>query len=685
MNRRGGLIAVLLVAGLLGTAGCPDNPYEADTWIEKLDDPRELESAITKLEQLGDPKAIPALATAWEKQGRPTRILQVIIDLARPLSQEQADKLFTKPRGASWPLALPVLKKAVDEFDEANPRSVDAATKAAAALGEAKLKDGLQSLIDLVNKPASSKGAQVVQLTAIQALGGFTEDGKAEAGQALTTILRQDPAPTPSGGNEDERRAQQEAYVRQHALFAAAIVGLAGLRTEQSVPVLIETMYRMPALFSQVRRALVASGPSVGGEMRKILRGEHAQVNAVIKEKKLDKYCGERGELTGDQCKPTSLRDHYAAIILGDLYDPKSVPDLLAALERPAQPVSYSEGVPSPNTQHNGIYDALRKIGAPEAAGKLKSVWSGGGDTQSRALAASAYAFVARDAGAVGELGNIIEDPKTDANLRQEMLTTYARLAAKPDDVGLLQRLAKVNYDKYLEAKKKSEGKEKAAYDKAKGEIEKAKKANAEAKAKFIKAGGERKASSEIIAAMTETQKAVDAADEKYDEARGEWKPLDNERQAYLDFTRGLETHIARVEIALHCKADVECYGKSLSAKPDEIVGRLGKYVKTIDGWTDADKKALVPVQVERAMLELGKLGAKAEGQTEKMLEEAKTNDRLTRQSILLALPKVAKLPCTTCEAKLDAAIKAGEGAATLGDLNVETQMLRNYFSWAGK
>ena len=93
---------------------------------------------------------------------------------------------------------------------------------------------------------------------------------------------------------------------------------------------------------------------------------------------------------------------------------------------------------------------------------------------------------------------------------------------------------------------------------------------------------------------MTEAQKAVDTADEKFDEARQDWKPLDNERQAYLDFTRGLEMHIARVEIALHCKADVDCYGKALSAKPEEITGRLGKYIKTFDTWTESDKKAVV-------------------------------------------------------------------------------------------
>ena len=46
--------------------------------------------------------------------------------------------------------------------------------------------------------------------------------------------------------------------------------------------------------------------------------------------------------------------------------------------------------------------------------------------------------------------------------------------------------------------------------------------------------------------------------------------------------------------------------------------------------------------------------------------------------------PKIAKVPCSNCETKLDAAIKAGEGKTTLGDLNLETTMLRNYFAWAG-
>ncbi|MEO7735782.1 MAG: hypothetical protein ABIY55_32805, partial [Kofleriaceae bacterium] len=84
------------------------------------------------------------------------------------------------------------------------------------------------------------------------------------------------------------------------------------------------------------------------------------------------------------------------------------------------------------------------------------------------------------------------------------------------------------------------------------------------------------------------------------------------------------------------------------------------------------------------AMLEIGKRGTKASALTGKLLDSAKSDNRLIRQSILLALPKIAQVPCADCEAKLQAAIKSGEGKTTLGDLNLETTMMKNYFSWAG-
>ena len=79
------------------------------------------------------------------------RILQVIIDLSKPLTEEEAKAQYKyngKARPASWNKSLPILIKAVEEVDAANPRSVESARLAAEAMGEAKLDDALQPLID---------------------------------------------------------------------------------------------------------------------------------------------------------------------------------------------------------------------------------------------------------------------------------------------------------------------------------------------------------------------------------------------------------------------------------------------------------------------------------------------------------------------------------------------------------
>ena len=139
-----------IIAGLAVLAGCPDDPYKADTWTKKLKDQREAERAVTELEQLGNPSAIEPLGNAWIDQGKPGRLLQVIISLARPLTPHEAKANYytdyeAAGRPASWDRALPYLKRALSEVDEANPRSVDSATKAAEALGEAQLPDGLDA------------------------------------------------------------------------------------------------------------------------------------------------------------------------------------------------------------------------------------------------------------------------------------------------------------------------------------------------------------------------------------------------------------------------------------------------------------------------------------------------------------------------------------------------------------
>jgi len=323
---------------LAGLAGCPDNPYKADTWTKKLGDPRESERAVTQLEQLGDPSAIESLGDAWVNQGKPVRLLQVIISLARPLTpQDAADKFVTdyaSGRPASWDKALPFLRRALSEVDEANPRSVDSATKAAEALGESKLPDGLDALIELAQKPVTKK-LITAQVAAIRAIGKYTGDAAKAAG-ALTRTIDKEPPPHPRTAKDKEQgRALEEKYGLFLGVTGAAINAMSDLRSPSSVKPLVRSMYRTPELFTQIRRALVASGPTAEAELRSILRGEDKEVDQLFVDKKLDRYCGDKNDTPGDQCQKVSAKDFYPAVVLGDFYDPKAVPDLLGVSKCP--------------------------------------------------------------------------------------------------------------------------------------------------------------------------------------------------------------------------------------------------------------------------------------------------------------------------------------------------------------
>ncbi|HEX2686700.1 MAG TPA: HEAT repeat domain-containing protein, partial [Kofleriaceae bacterium] len=289
------IVGLLVLAGL---TGCPDDPYKADTWTKKLGESREAEQAVTKLEELGDPSAIGALGQAWVAQGKPVRLLQVIISLARPLTVEDAKKKFVTDyeatgRAANWDKALPFLKQALSEVDEANPRSVDSATKAADALGEAKLPDGLDALIEFAQKPMTKK-LVTAQVAAVRAIGKYTEES-AKAASALTKLVDRDPPPHPrTAKDKDQGRALEEKYSMFVGLTGAAINALGDLHVASSAKTLVLAMFRTPDLFLQIRRALVASGPVAADELRKVLAGTHPEVNQLFKDKKLDKYCGDK-------------------------------------------------------------------------------------------------------------------------------------------------------------------------------------------------------------------------------------------------------------------------------------------------------------------------------------------------------------------------------------------------------
>ncbi|CAN5617387.1 hypothetical protein BH11MYX1_BH11MYX1_17440 [soil metagenome] len=707
---------------LASQTGCPDNPYKAKTWTKKLTDPREAERAVTQLEQLGDPSGIPALGDAWVAQGKPVRLLQVIISLARPLTPEQAKNSYmtdyaTTGRPANWAAALPYLQKALTEVDEANPRSVDSAQKAADALGEARVDGGLDPLIDIASKPVTKKLISA-EVSAIRAIGKYDGE-KAKAAGALQKIIDRDPPDHPRTAKDKEQgRALEEKYGLFLGVTGASINALADLRVATAVKTLVLSMYRTPELFTQVRRALVASGPTAETELRKILRGENAEVNQLFKDKRLDKYCGDKGD--AKDCLPTSAMDFYPAVVLGDFYDPASVPDLLAALDRPALPQYYSDDQPSGSTQYNAIFDAITKIGAPTGADKIRALWmggsapaaqkgkrgtpapaapEGGGDKLAvRLLAISAYPFVTRDNEGIVELGKIAADNTADDNLRTAAATAFARLSHDAADVKVLDGLAQKYFDASDKKRKEADGKPKTDAAAADKEFEVAKKAVDDAKANALKATHDTaKTAADIKAATELAKKAEDdlkVAKKKHRDATAPFNAADGAAKAYLNYAHMFQTHIARIEVALRCKQDMTCFGETLKdvAGPaaardqaiDAAVKNLTPYIKGLDKWSKDDKQSLLEGEVERAMLEIGKKGQAASSLTDKLLDSAKTNDRLIRQSIQLALPKIAKVPCANCEQKLDEAVKAGAGQSTLGDLNLETVMLRNYFAWAG-
>lgn len=699
------LTLVIAAAGLVGLAGCPDNQYDYSTWTKKLNDPRDSERAVTELEQLGNPKAIPALGQAWLDQGKPVRLLQVMITLARPLTPAEAKEKFVTDyeksgRKASWDAALPYLQKALTEVDEANPRSVDSATKAADALGESKLAGGLDALVDIVSKPVTKRLIQA-QVASIRAIGKYDSEKPAAAG-ALTKIIDREPPPHPRTATKETKASIEEKFSLFLAVTGAAINALSDLRSPSAARTLVFAQYRTPELFTQIRRALVASGPTAKDELLKILADKSPEVDQLIKDKRLNRYCGEKGDAPADQCLDVSAKYFYPTVVIGDFYDPATVPALLRVLDQKPQPAYYIDEVAGP-TQHNAVFDALGKIGGAGASARVHDMWKGvqapkrgemaPAEFNSKLLAITKYPFVTTDGAGVEDLARIAADNGADREaqfhdeLRRVAAEAFARMSRDPNDIKVLEQLA-AKYFEAADKKAKEAAAKKPEADAADKELERQKKALDDVKVALIRTTKDKDKSAADIKAATESAKKAEAAFKEYKKKHRDqirpYKDLEQFAKAYKQFARLFQTHIARIEVALRCKNDLDCYAGTLKQTPEQAATFAGKYIKDIKSWSKEEQVLLLEGNVERAMLELGKQGTKASKYTELLLDSAKSDNRIIRQSILLALPKIAAVPCATCEAKLDIAIKAGEGKTGLGDLNLETTMMRNYFSWAG-
>ncbi len=495
---------------------------------------------------------------------------------------------------------------AIKGADPANPRSVEAAIKAIDLATMAKKTAILPDLVALLARPVDKRliAAQVAAAAAIPKLGA---EAKASV-DALTPVLdRKFPVGT---ANND--------LALHLALAGSAVNALAELKDPRAIVPTLRLIYRAPQLAQQARRAIVAYGPASIVEVRKLLRGEQVEINRLVKAEKLDLDCGT------PLCQPVSLREFYAAILAGDLYDPSLADDLLELIKAPAQPAYVIDGAPGP-TQHQAAFDALRKLGNPATAPALLAmIKNPKTPIEDRTLAAAAYAFVSPDAKGIDDLGKIAADNTADDNLRQACADSFARLSVALADMKVIEGLAK----RYLDAAAKK---------------------------------------------TAEAAKLKDPRDKKQAEQAA---------TAYVGYARMFQTHMARIESGVACKTDPRCYVGVLDKTPADAVARMKPHIPGVDRWTAEEKQALWEATIDRGLIDVSKRGTAKPEVVDKLLAHAGSTERVVRQAILIALAKVAPRPCPACVTKLDEVIEA-DRTKSLGDLTLDTALVRNYLRWA--
>jgi len=561
--------AVLLLAGLT-LAACEKDPNDPQTWIDRLDDRAGLNETLRHLERMDDPRSIKPLGEAWKKHNKQSNILRAMINIAGKKDAQGK---------ARWGDALPYLKDAVENFDQAAARSIDDAVVACDALGRSGDPSVVPVLLGAAQKslPKLHPGNQV-RAACIRELGTFKDPKIVDV---LIRILETDP---------DKQRIH---------LNAAAALALAESGDARALPALINAMYFIPAVFPQVRAAITRVGKPAIPELTALFQEKDEDINRKAKAKQFDK-------------KAPGNIVYKAALLLGDMRAPEAVSMLTGGLKAEARVAFYDErsGAPGPTT-HDGILGALRVIMDPTSAAAVKAymldpkTYDG-----TRPTAIDVYSFVAADDSAVADLAKYIKDDQAEQQIRLAAIIAYGRLARTAEHQKVLDDLD-------------------ASYD------EKYKKGDTAFKA-----------------AKTDDDKA------KYDD----------ERQVAAYWRDALNESRQRIAMAMECKSDPACYIKVLPPA-----------VKDFKPGTPALPRA------ERALLELAKMGEKASSQTDALLAAADVTDRFVRQGILLALPRVAKLPCDKCAARLGEILEQQAGTTTLDFLTGETRIVYHYFLWAGK
>jgi hypothetical protein len=756
----------MLALSLAALSGCPDDPYDADTWIDKLDDKTELERALTELARLKDPKSIGPLGEAWRDNNYPARILRVIIDVAdqfnpekdefknissaaarrvdpddpkfKPTETETKDpkqrEEIAKARyeaekkrvygpfadnGPYWGKAVPYLKQAVELFleDDNNDRLIENAIASVDALGRAKEfgfdedPEVVETIIRAatVKVPADSK-AQVVRIAALRALGKWPNNPR--AADTLIKVLNADP--------ED-----------QHVLvFAAAADALGYAQSVDAIDPLIRAMFELPVVYPFCRRSLVAIGKPAIKPLMDVFSHKHKKMEAFAKEHNFYTKCrGDKkvrgqvirnADLGGSKtCKAPKALEVKSANILGDLLAKQAIPMMLDELDEDPQASGYHPQTGAEFTnQHQAIFIALRKMGANDkVAAKLLAYAQ---DTKKEddlaAMAIDTYSFVTRETTALNWLDGVMTASTDRAGKKQ----------SGGDDTDIVALASSIAYSrlanerKHLKPFKEQIAKHKKAADSWEKKFEKANKEYEKKRPKWEEY--DEKYKEEVVRPAIKTweeankdlkKKDKDEYDKKrkaqpwfevikkgkhkgrYAEHKKKKKEFEeielanNNAENKMNEARGLqraaEQNMARILVGIECKGDPKCLIGFAEKSADVIAKALNKDIEGADKWDPDAKKLLRVAAVERALLEIAKLGPKARPVADKMINDLlPQTERIIREGVLLALPHVVELPCTKCVAKLDEVIKDQENQTTLSALTADARVWRNFYRWAG-
>jgi hypothetical protein len=569
---------------------------------------------------------------------------------------------------APWTLEVETIEVAAQRRDAA--ANADA-VGAAMVLGDDPEASAAAALVEAVRRSYARLDAPV-RIAIVMALAKHRRGDVPDALQAvLHTCLREQNA---DGSWPRETLIQMGAAV--NALPQQQ-------RTSRTRAVLLEILYRVPQLVMQTRRALVAEGRGLADELREVLRGTHRGVETLLEDHQLDKHCPPGA--TANACLPVGARDFYAALVLGDLHDRDSTPDLLAALARPAAPAYYTATDRSPNTQHNAIFDALRRLADPYAAPPVAAIWKDPEQpSETRVLALGAYAFLASDASGVKAIGALAS--RADPELALAALTAVGRLADDASAIAIVRRVLKRHRAAYLAATKRATGPARTAMDAADAALAAARKGVAD-----TKRGTD-------DAAVTRAAQTYAAAMAKRDAAHGTWWKHELARRAAFVLVKEAVLSAARIDLAIRCTApdvgEAACFAATLDTAADPLAAGTAVaahlvdagYVKAADvrDWDPLDLIDLGTARIERAMIELGKRGPNAVDQLPALLAAAAAENRNVHAAVLWAIPLVATKSCADCVTQLDRAIQSLTGRTPATELLVETELLRNYFRLAG-